>query len=110
MTSRSAVLSVAFVLASAGAVAAGDAAKGKELYASNKCATCHSIEGKGSKMSALDGVGSKLSADDLRKWLVAPKEMEAKLPTKPKMSMKSYATLPKEDIDSLVAYMQTLKK
>jgi cytochrome c2 len=109
MTRQIAALCTGLLLTSAG-LAAADAAKGKELYATNKCAMCHQIEGKGNKMSPLDGVGTKLSADDLRKWLVAPKEMEAKLATKPKMSMKSYAALPKEDIDALVAYMQTLKK
>jgi mono/diheme cytochrome c family protein len=108
MTRTIAALGVGVLLASSG-LAAADAAKGKELYATNKCATCHSIEGKGNKKSPLDGVGKKLSADDLRKWLVSPKEMEAKLPTKPKVPMKSYEKLPKEDIDALVAYMQTLK-
>jgi cytochrome c553 len=85
--------------------------RGKAVYSEQKCATCHAIEGKGGKMaSALDGVGAKYNAEELQKWIVAPKEMEAKLATKPKMSMKAYANLPKEDVDALVAYMQTLKK
>jgi mono/diheme cytochrome c family protein len=110
MTRHIAALGIGFLLASAGLASAGDAAKGKELYATNKCSMCHSLEGKGNKKSPLDGVGTKLSADDLRKWLVTPKDMEAKLATKPKISMKSYASLPKDDLDSLVAYLQTLKK
>jgi mono/diheme cytochrome c family protein len=85
--------------------------RGKAVYAEQKCATCHAIDGKGGKMaSALDGVGSRLTAEELRKWVVAPKEMEAKLATKPKMSMKAYTNLPKDDLEALVAYMQSLKK
>jgi mono/diheme cytochrome c family protein len=85
--------------------------RGKAVYAEQKCATCHAVEGKGGKMaSSLDGVGSRLTEEEMRKWIVSPKEMEAKLATKPKVSMKAYPNLPKEDVDALVAYMQTLKK
>lgn len=89
-----------------------DAAKvaaGKKAYEANKCSTCHKIAGVG-KMSELDGVGSKLSAAEIKQWLVDPKAMEAKLPTKPKISMKNYKALPAEEIDALVAYMLSLKK
>jgi cytochrome c2 len=106
------VLGVGLVVWFASAAGAQDAqvAKGKELYTTLKCQMCHAIEGKGNKMFPLDGVGSKLSADDIRKWLVNPKEMEAKLATKPKMAMKSFESRPKEEIDALVAYMVSLKK
>ena len=40
--------------------------KGQEVYAAQKCSTCHSIAGKGGKQSPLDGVGKKLSADEIR--------------------------------------------
>ena len=42
--------------------AAQDAAlvkKGQEVYAAQKCSTCHSIAGKGGKQSPLDGVGQE---------------------------------------------------
>jgi mono/diheme cytochrome c family protein len=107
------LMSFALVGLLAPAAFAQDAAKverGKAVYVEQKCATCHIIEGKGGKMAGpLDGVGTKLSAEEIRQWVVAPKEMEAKLATKPKMSMKAYPNLPKDDLDALVAYMQSLK-
>lgn len=89
-------------------VSAQDIEKGKALYTSNKCQTCHAIEGKGNKKYPLDGVGAKLSGDDIRKWITAPAEMEAKLAEKPKIKMKAYK-LPAADLDALVGYLQSLK-
>jgi len=88
----------------------GDVDRGKAVFAEQKCSMCHAIEGKGNKMNPLDGVGDKLAAADIRKWITSPKEMEAKLPTKPKMSMKAYTDLKPADLDALVAYVQSLKK
>jgi mono/diheme cytochrome c family protein len=108
---RAAIVLIMVALGSAGVAAQDDAAKiekGKQVYAAQKCMICHSIAGKGNKQYPLDGVGAKLSADDVRKWIVSPKEMEAKLPTKPKLSMKAYS-LPAEDLDALVAYVRSLK-
>lgn len=83
---------------------------GKKIYAAQKCQTCHSIAGTGSKMSsALDGVGSKLTAAEIKAWIVDPDPLTAKLATKPKVKMKKY-TLPDADLDALVAYMSSLKK
>lgn len=84
--------------------------KGQDVYAAQKCATCHSIEGKGKKTNPLDGVGSKLTAEEIRNWIVNPKEMTAKTNStkKPPMPAK-YTKLPAEEIDALVAYMQSLK-
>jgi mono/diheme cytochrome c family protein len=84
--------------------------KGEKLYATNKCSTCHSVAGKGNKKGPLDEVGSKLSADEIREWLVHATEMTAKTKSTRKPPMKAYDKLPKEDIEALVAYMQSLKK
>jgi mono/diheme cytochrome c family protein len=93
--------------------AAQDAAQvkhGQEVYAAQKCQTCHSIAGKGSKTNPLDGVGVKLSPDEARQWIVNPTDMAAKAKSdkKPPMPNK-YNSLPQADIDALVAYMQSLK-
>lgn len=112
MTVRMFALAVAATVVCMAALAAQDAAlveKGQKVYAANKCQTCHSIQGKGNKKGALDGVGSKLSADEIRAWLVDPADMTAKSKSTRKPPMKSYKNLPKEDIDALVAYMQSLK-
>ena len=84
--------------------------KGQEVYAAQKCSTCHSIAGKGGKQSPLDGVGKKLSADEIRAWIVTPTEMTKKTGStkKPPMPAK-YGKLPAADIDALVAYMSSLK-
>ncbi len=90
-------------------VAAQDLARGEKVYADQKCGLCHSIGDKGNKKGPLDGVGSKLKADQIRMWMVDAAGMteKAKAPRKP--AMKSY-TLPKDDLDALVAYMASLKK
>ena len=108
---RSAVVAMLLALA-APAAAQDDAAKiekGKQVYTAQKCSICHSIAGKGNKQHPLDSVGAKLSADDIRKWIVSPKDMEAKLATKPKVSMKAYPSLPAEELDALVVYLRSLK-
>lgn len=84
-------------------------AKGEKVYTDQKCAMCHSIGDKGNKKGPLDGVASKLSAADIQQWIVDAKGMTAKTKAPRKPAMKNY-TLPKEDVDALVAYMQTLKK
>ncbi|HTG99247.1 MAG TPA: cytochrome c [Vicinamibacterales bacterium] len=109
-----AVFSTGVMLAGAVSASAQDAAvvkKGEQVYAAQKCATCHSIAGKGKKTGgALDGVGTKLSADELKQWILDPKGMAAKAKStkKPPMAAK-YGGLPPADVDALVAYMQSLK-
>ena len=84
--------------------------KGQQVYAAQKCQTCHSIAGKGAKANPLDGVGKKLSADEIRQWIVNPTEMTKKSGStkKPPMPNK-YSKLPAADIDALVAYLASLK-
>jgi len=83
--------------------------RGAKLYAETKCSMCHSVAGKGNAKGALDDVGAKLSADEIRQWLVDPAAMTVKAKAERKPPMKSYASLPKGDLDALVAYLQTLK-
>ena len=82
---------------------------GMKVFAASKCSMCHSIAGKGNAKGALDDVGAKLSADELRQWLVDPEAMRVKAHAERKPLMKSFASLPKGDVDALVAYLQTLK-
>ena len=104
------VAATAAFLAVAGSASAQDAAaKGKELFTSQKCTMCHAVAGQGNKKYPLDGVGAKLSAADIKQWLVNPDAQMAKLSEKPVMKMKSYKSLPDADIDALVAYVASLK-
>ncbi len=93
--------------------AASDAdkvARGQKLYAENKCTPCHSIGGKGNAKGPLDGVGAKLSPEEIRQWLINPTEMTGRTKATRKPPMPSYAKLPKEDVEALVAYLSSLKK
>jgi mono/diheme cytochrome c family protein len=85
-------------------------ALGMKVYEQQKCSMCHSIGDKGNKKGPLDDVGSKLSADEIRQWMVNPKEMTEKTKSERKPPMKAYPDLKKEELDALVAYMQSLKK
>jgi cytochrome c2 len=80
----------------------GAADQGREVFAVQKCSLCHSIEGSGGD-EALDGVGARLKPDDLRKRIRAPKDV------KTGSEMKAYPNLTERDINSLIAYLQTLK-
>jgi len=85
------------------------AERGIKVFADSKCSICHSVAGKGNPKGVLDDVGARLSADDIRHWLANPQEMRDKTGFDRKPIMKSFATLPKDDLDALVAYLQTLK-
>ena len=84
------------------------ASKGKDVYTAQKCGVCHAIAGAGNKKGALDAVGAKLSATDIRAWITDAPAMAVKVKAERKPVMKAY-TLPKDDLDALVAYLQTLK-
>ena len=84
--------------------------KGMKVYTEQKCSLCHSVDGKGNAKGALDGVGTKLKAAEIREWIVDPKAMTVKMKADRKPALKEYKTLAKEDVDALVAYMQSLNK
>lgn len=84
--------------------------KGQAVFTAQKCSICHAVAGKGNAKGALDTVGAKLKADEIREWIVNAPAMAAKTKAERKPVMKAFSTLPKEDVDALVAYMQSLKK
>jgi mono/diheme cytochrome c family protein len=100
---------VALPLPAAAATGASPA-EGEKVFVAQKCSLCHAVAGKGNKMGSLDGVGTKLTAAELREWIVDPVAMGKKHGATRKPPMKSFASLPKADIDALVEYLQTLKK
>jgi mono/diheme cytochrome c family protein len=104
------ILSVVALTAFAGGARAQDVAKGAQVFADQKCSLCHAIAGKGNAKGVLDGVGSKLKAEEIRQWITNPTEMaaKAKAERKPPMPAK-FASLPKADLDNLVAYLSSLK-
>lgn len=85
-------------------------ARGMKVYADQKCAFCHAIDQKGNAKGPLDDAGVKLTAAEIRAWIVSATEMTEKTGATRKPPMKAYAQLPADDLDALVAYLQTLKK
>ena len=83
--------------------------RGMKVFGEAKCSMCHSVAGKGNAKGVLDDVGAKLTADEIRQWIVDPQAMRDKTHAERKPPMKSYASLPKQDLDALVAYLQPLK-
>jgi mono/diheme cytochrome c family protein len=107
---RAVMLTVVMCVGVAAAAAAQDAkAKGQQLFTDQKCTLCHSIGDKGNKKGPLDEVGTKLSSAEIREWLTDAKGMTAKTKATRKPEMKAYS-LPKDDVDALVAYLTSLKK
>lgn len=92
------------------AAAQTPAEKGAAVFAAQKCSLCHALEGKGNAKGALDGVGTKLTAAEIRQWIVTPAEMSAKVKAERKPAMKAFTTLPKDDLDALVAFLSSKKK
>jgi mono/diheme cytochrome c family protein len=107
---RRMAIAMAMGLAAGSAAFAQDAkvTRGQKVFTDQKCSLCHSIGGHGNAKGPLDDVGSKLSADEIRQWITNAKEMTAKTKATRKPEMKQF-TLPKDDVDALVAYLQTLK-
>lgn len=101
---------VGFMAAIASSAAAQGAEKGAAVYAAQKCATCHQLDGKGMAKGPLDDVGSKFTAAEIHDWIVKPAEMATKHNATRKPAMKAYTTLPKEDLDALVAFLAAKKK
>lgn len=102
---------IGFLAAIASSAAAqGAAEKGAAVFAAQKCSLCHSIDGKGQVKGPLDEVGTKFTAAEIREWIVNPAEMATKHAATRKPAMKSYSTLPKEDLDALVAFLAAHKK
>jgi mono/diheme cytochrome c family protein len=84
---------------------------GRRIYEREKCAACHQIARKGNSRFPLDGVGSRLTPEQIRRWITHTAEMEAALPRLPAIRMSSTKyRLSKDDLDALVAYLDTLKK
>ena len=107
--SRTFALLAGLLLLGAASTQAQSVEAGQKVYMAQKCSICHSIGGTGNKKGALDGIGAKLSADDIRKWVTDAPAMAAKAKSDRKPPMKAYM-LPKDELDSLVAYLASLKK
>ena len=85
LTGIRAVTAVA-ILSTAGtaSVAAQDAkAQGAKVFVDQKCALCHSIDGKGNPKGPMEEALSKLSDDEIRAWITDAKGMTEKTKADP---------------------------
>src|SRR5215216_4394380 len=78
--------------------------RGMKAFADSKCSLCHSVAGKGNPKGVLDDVGSRLSPAEMREWLTHPEVMREKTGFDRKPPMKSFASMPKDDLEAIVAY------
>jgi mono/diheme cytochrome c family protein len=94
------------------APAAKSAAKGKALYKQLRCASCHSIEGKGGCLApALDGVTSKRTKNYLVLRLSNAKGDEDRfIELIGHQELVPHPRFPRTQIESIVDYLSTLKK
>jgi mono/diheme cytochrome c family protein len=104
------VLAGILILGGVGSAQNAAIERGMKAYVDQKCSACHAIAGKGNAKGALDDAGNRLSADEIRAWLVTPAEMTRKIKSERKPPMRAYASLSKEDLDALVAYVGSLRK
>ena len=109
MTRFKSVGLVLFALLAVGVQPAKAQDKGATVYAAQKCSLCHSLDGKGNAKGPLDKVGATLKVDEIREWIVNPAEMTKKANATRKPLMKAYPSLPKADLDALVAFLAAKK-
>lgn len=97
-----AVISTFFAVALlTGAAQAGS--NGEQTF-KQRCAMCHAVKGQGGAVGPdLTQISSKMKEKDLRGKLDNPRK------TDPNSSMPSFRSLPKPDMDALIAYLKSLK-
>jgi mono/diheme cytochrome c family protein len=91
--------------------AKGDPEKGKAL-ALQRCVLCHSIGEKGLKGFPMEGVATRVTPDEIRQWLLNPKEMgeKAGFIRTPKMeSLPPLLKFTPEQLEDVIAYVSGLK-
>ncbi len=93
------------------AAPAGDprVAAGKRVFDAQNCARCHSVAGVGSPRSPLDGVGATLGPVELLHYATGHAAIAEDLSPRVLKEKQVYQSLPKEDLDALVAYLQSLR-
>lgn len=83
--------------------------RGLAVFEEQKCATCHSLAGKGNPRYPLDGIGSRMIAGELEQWITATGPAQAKLSSMVVRRKERYRMLPPRDMTALVEYLTSLK-
>jgi mono/diheme cytochrome c family protein len=84
-------------------------APGRTIYNEQHCSLCHSIDGTGNPRYPLDGVGARLDINEMQKWIIGANELEGQMPGRAFRMKQNYRELTPDELDALVAYMQSLR-
>jgi mono/diheme cytochrome c family protein len=100
------VAAAVLALAYAGSAMADDAAAGKAVMAGAKpaCTSCHT-----DAKNPLAKAGAENTVDELKAWVRTPKDMIAKKGKKGMMPAYGPDKITDKDLDTLVAYLATMK-
>ncbi len=80
-----------------------DLEMGRILFQALRCPDCHALSGKGNRRPSLDGIGGRLSEEEMRTWILAPREMD------PEVVKPDYSYLSRGQVDLLVRYLKSLE-
>jgi len=83
-------------------------AHGRQVFEEQNCMRCHSVGGEGSPRSPLDHSAATLDAAQLRAFTVGSESVADALGRRTLAAKQPYQQLPAEDLDALVAYLQSL--
>ena len=83
-------------------------AHGRQVYADQRCASCHAIGGSGNPRNPLDGVGARLSRAELLDWVTGTGTATDQLAPAVARRKARYRDLPVNDMNALIAYLASL--
>ena len=105
---RLSILVAALMGLAAGSARAQDAAAGAKVFADQKCSLCHSIAGRATRRGRSTRSAASCPPTTSAPGSTTPGHDGQDEATR-KPEMKAY-TLPKSDVDALVAYLSAMKK
>jgi mono/diheme cytochrome c family protein len=83
-------------------------ARGREVFEDQNCMRCHSVAGEGSPRSPLDRSAARLDSAQLLAFTVGTESAADELAPRTLAAKRPYQQLPAEDLEALVAYLQSL--
>jgi mono/diheme cytochrome c family protein len=83
-------------------------ARGRQVFEAQNCMRCHSVGGEGSPRSPLDHAAARLDPAQLLAFTVGSESLADQLSRRTLAAKQPYQQLPAEDLDALVAYLQSL--
>lgn len=84
-------------------------ARGRAVLEAQGCLRCHSVAGQGSPRLPLDGVGARRDRAALEAWTLALPTVADQLPARARNSKEDYRALPRQEIDELLDYLESLR-